>query len=72
MVPWVGDTSSVSSGDGMLYVGRWASYEARKAEAVAWRSTPLLILMGKKSEKHFRETELFLLLGFRRGPADFR
>jgi len=31
----------------------------RKAEGVAERSTPLLILMGKKSEKHFRQNELF-------------
>jgi hypothetical protein len=55
----------VSSGDGML--SRWevgfVRGITRKAEGAAWRSTPLLILMGKKSEKHFRQNEFFCFWG---------
>jgi hypothetical protein len=54
-----------TSDDGMLYVGRWASYEELRGRPKGCLSgvPPLLILMGKKSEKHFKENELFLFFG---------
>jgi hypothetical protein len=66
VVSWAGDTSSVSVVDcRMLCFGKEGFLRGitRGAEGVAWRSTPLLILMGKESEKHFKENEFFCFWG---------
>jgi len=75
VVPWLGDTSRVSTGDGgMLALGKVGFLRGRRGRPQGWPSgVPLyLILMGKKSEKHFKENELFLFFWRRRGPAGFR
>ena len=53
-IDWGPGKSAVSAREGVA-VGI-----ARKIGVMAWPSAPLFILMGKKSEKHFRENDLLL------------